>query len=59
MKECIAGKYGAQAAEVKVVEACQKATSSIGNAGLLNNSTDGVSCETSWNYTTMIGYLES
>ena len=44
--------WGAQ-----VLAACVSAAASDHNAVVLNESTDGVSCETKWNYTQIIKYL--
>ena len=41
-----------------VGKACMKAANSVGKSVLLNHSTNGVSCETEWNLTTIINYLE-
>ena len=35
-----------------------KSANSVGNSVLLDYSTVGISCETDWNLTTMINYLE-
>lgn len=41
----------------EVLEACVNAASTDGNAVVLNESTDGVSCETKWNYTQVTKFL--
>ena len=40
------------------VKACMEAGNSVGKSVLLDHSTDGVSCETEWNLTILINYLE-
>ena len=40
-----------------VLKACVEAAEEDGNVVVLNESTDGVSCETQWNYTQNIDYL--
>ena len=41
-----------------VLEACTTAAKNDGNAVLLNESTDGVSCETKWNLSVALLYLD-
>ena len=41
-----------------VVKYCMEEANSVGKSVLRNHSTDGVSCETEWNLTTIINYLE-
>ena len=41
-----------------VVKACTLSEDKVGNNVLLNNLTDGLSCETSWNIHTITKYLE-
>ena len=40
-----------------IFKACTLAADKVGNAVLLNHSTYGVSCETSWNIHTIIKYI--
>ena len=44
---------------LRVVEACEMAAMKYGNSVLLNESTDGVSCELQFNKTINISYLDS
>ena len=41
-----------------IFKACTLAADKVGNAVLLNHSTYGVSCETSWNIHTIMNYIE-
>eukprot|EP00957_Ditylum_brightwellii_P047093 3575985-Ditylum_brightwellii.AAC.1 len=45
--------------ESRLLRFALRADSNVGNAVLLNHPTDGVSCETNWNFATMIEYFES
>lgn len=93
IKDCIDGKYGAMADEVKacvvsfqntpvgmcpylvvagnaqtvnesnlfgkrMVTLSQEVTKSIRNSAVLNQTTDGVSCEVQWNMQTLLDYLD-
>ena len=40
-----------------VVKDCTVEARNVGNSVMLDNSTDGVSCEATWNFTTTMKYL--
>ena len=40
------------------VKSCTESENIVGKSLRLNHATDGVSCETEWNLTTIINYLE-
>ena len=41
----------------RIMKLCQQASQSVGNCVVLNQSTDGVSCEVEWNRQTLLDFL--